>query len=449
MPTSPYKFNVAADPTRVRWEFTTLATMYVCYAAFMLCRNTVVAASPAMVQDPSLGLDIEKFGRLMSWASVGAIVGKLVTGVAADRIGGRRLLLLTLLLTAACTAAFGLVSSIFFFGGLNFAGQFFKAGGWPAMAKIIGKWYSSDKHGRVWSIISTSSRVGTITAGVVLGALLTWLPWRGVFIVSGVVATAMVFVGYVWLKDRPEDVGISPLVNEDSPTAKEPHFLDGTTLFQACLVFVLSARVWLICLGLAFLTALMDFFNFIPLYLSETVGIAPGQAAMAGSAFPTGMFVALIACGIFYDRLSRRRLVWAIGGLLCLSCSSVLFLWSLPSLPLSDSLRLPAAMLSIFVFGFSVSPAYYIPMSVFSIAFGGRHSGFLIALIDVFGYSGAFVFNFFGGSIVKNHGWPVFLGLLLTVAVLAVVTVTLFLHLEYISEKKQNALENAVANSAG
>ncbi|MEO2030355.1 MAG: hypothetical protein ABGZ23_31200, partial [Fuerstiella sp.] len=123
--------------------------------------------------------------------------------------------------------------------------------------------------------------------------------------------------------------------------------------------------------------------------------------------------------------------------------------WSLPSLPLSDSLRLPAAMLSIFVFGFSVSPAYYIPMSVFSIAFGGRHSGFLIALIDVFGYSGAFVFNFFGGSIVKNHGWPVFLGLLLTVAVLAVVTVTLFLHLEYISEKKQNALENAVANSAG
>ncbi|HIK94217.1 MAG TPA: MFS transporter [Planctomycetes bacterium] len=128
MPTSPYKFNVAADPTRVRWEFTTLATMYVCYAAFMLCRNTVVAASPAMVQDPSLGLDIEKFGRLMSWASVGAIVGKLVTGVAADRIGGRRLLLLTLLLTAACTAAFGLVSSIFFFGGLNFAGQFFKAG---------------------------------------------------------------------------------------------------------------------------------------------------------------------------------------------------------------------------------------------------------------------------------------------------------------------------------
>ncbi len=244
---------VGTDPRRARWEFVTLATMYVCYAAFMLCRNTVVAAGPAMIQDPSLGLDVEKFGRLMSWASVGAIVGKLVTGIGADRIGGRRLFLLTLFLTAACTAALGMVSSVFFFGGLNFAGQFFKAGGWPAMAKIIGKWYPRRKYGRVWSIISTSSRVGTIVGGVGLGALLTWISWRAVFLVSASVAAVIVIVGYVWLKDRPEDVGISPLVDEDTPTAKEPHLLDsdGTTLFQASLVFALRARVWLICLGVA------------------------------------------------------------------------------------------------------------------------------------------------------------------------------------------------------
>jgi len=268
-----------------------------------------------------------------------------------------------------------------------------------------------------------------------------------VFIVAACVATAIVFVGYVWLKDRPEDVGLSPLVNEDVPTAKEPHFLDGTTLLQACLVFAHSARVWLICFGLALLTALMDFFNFIPLYLNETAGIEPGQAAMAGSAFPTGMFVALIASAVFYDRLSKRQLVWAVGGLLGLSCLSVLFLWSLPSLSLAASLRLPAAMISIFVFGFSISPAYYIPMSVFSIAFGGRHSGFLIALIDVFGYTGAFVFNFFGGSIAQHHGWPIFLSLLLTVAVLALVTLTGFLHLEHKSEKKQRARQRSPIRS--
>ncbi len=168
---------------------------------------------------------------------------------------------------------------------------------------------------------------------------------------------------------------------------------------------------------------------------------------MAGSAFPAGMFVALIVSGIFYDRLSKRQLVWAIGGLLGLSCLSLLFLWGLPSLSLAASLRLPAAMISIFVFGFSISPAYYIPMSVFSIAFGGRHSGFLIALIDVFGYTGAFVFNFFGGSIAQHYGWPIFLGLLLTVAVLALATLTVFLHLEHKSEKKQSARPGSAIRS--
>lgn len=447
MSPTPSEFPVTTEARRVRWEFVTLVTMYVCYAAFMLCRNTVVAASPAMVLDPSLGLDVEKFGWLMSWASVGAIIGKLVTGVGADRIGGRRLFLITLFLTAVCTALFGLVSSIFFFGGLNFASQFFKAGGWPAMAKIIGKWYPSRKHGRVWSIVSTSSRVGTFVSVVVLGALLTWISWRAVFIVAAGVAAAIVFVGYVWLKDSPEDVGISPLVNEDATTAKKPHFLDGTTLSRACLVFALSPRVWLICLGLALLTALMDFFNFIPLYLSETAGIEPGLAAMAGSAFPAGMFVALLASAVFYDRLSKRQLVWAVGGLLAMSCLSVLFLWSLPSLDLVASLRLPAAMISIFVFGFSIAPAYYVPMSVFSIAFGGRHSGFLIALIDVFGYGGAFIFNFFGGTIAKHHGWPTFLGVLLAVAVLALVTITAFLHLEHKSEEKQSVRQRSATRS--
>ena len=64
--------------------------MYVGYAAFMLCRLTLVAASPAMLRDPTLGLDKRSYGRLMGWSSAGAIGGKLLTGVAADRIGGRQ-----------------------------------------------------------------------------------------------------------------------------------------------------------------------------------------------------------------------------------------------------------------------------------------------------------------------------------------------------------------------
>ncbi len=64
--------------TFVRWQFTVLGAMYVGYAAFMLCRNTLIASSAALLNDPSLQMDKESFGHLMSWHSAGAICGKLV-----------------------------------------------------------------------------------------------------------------------------------------------------------------------------------------------------------------------------------------------------------------------------------------------------------------------------------------------------------------------------------
>jgi OPA family sugar phosphate sensor protein UhpC-like MFS transporter len=114
-----------------------------------------------------------------------------------------------------------------------------------------------------------------------------------------------------------------------------------------------------------------------------------------------------------------------------LSVVSVVVLWNLPRLPIATSLRLYTAMVVIFILGFAISPAYYVPMSVFAIAFGGKHSGFLVSAIDIFGYSGALLFNYFGGSIAQNYGWPVFLSGLLTVATLACLCMTGFLTLDY------------------
>ena len=65
--------------------------MYVGYAAFMLCRNTLGAASPMMMEDAALAMGKPEYGRLLSWASAGAIIGKLVTGIGADILGGRAL----------------------------------------------------------------------------------------------------------------------------------------------------------------------------------------------------------------------------------------------------------------------------------------------------------------------------------------------------------------------
>ena len=85
----------------------------------------------------------------------------------------------------------------------------------------------------------------------------------------------------------------------------------------------------------------------------------------------------------------------------------------------------------IFLFGLAISPAYYLPMSVFSIEFGGIHSGVLICLIDAAGFGAGTLFGFVGGRIARDFGWGYFMSLLLVVAIAAVVLMVAFLHAEY------------------
>src|SRR5262245_62023858 len=93
---------------RLRWELLTLGCMYAGYMGFILCRTAIYAASPAMVADPELGLSKAMFGAVLGWGTAGMVVGKLLSGAVADRLGGRRIFLSALAVTATAATAFTL-----------------------------------------------------------------------------------------------------------------------------------------------------------------------------------------------------------------------------------------------------------------------------------------------------------------------------------------------------
>ena len=81
------------------------------------------------------------------------------------------------------------------FMSLNFALQFTKSAAWPSMARLIISWFAERKYGRVWGIISTSSRFSAMISALLLAALLLLLPWRaGFFVVGGGVALIVVLL---------------------------------------------------------------------------------------------------------------------------------------------------------------------------------------------------------------------------------------------------------------
>lgn len=358
--------------------------------------------------------------------------------------------LLALSLTAIANVGFAFSSTFTLFAAFNFFGQAAKAGGWPAMVQLVRSWFPSTRYGQVWSVIATSSRVGTIAAGLLFGFLLTLLDWRSVFLVSAALTAVIVFALYFTLKEQPEDAGLPTLqdhedelrsadesggnessasADTDTKTLAAQHALDQTTLWQACVTFAQSGRFWLIGFSIVFLTVCMDFVHFIPAYFAAELDFSAASSSAAGTAFPMGMFAALLITSFYYDRLSKLQLIGVIGCQLLFSVAAVLLLWRLDLVP--ESMQAEVAIITIFLLGLAISPAYYVPMSVFSVAFGGKHAGFLVAVIDIFGYAAAILFNYFGGTIAKDHGWPTFLSLLLAVTLLATICMVSFLTLDW------------------
>ncbi|MDQ7048364.1 MAG: MFS transporter [Enterobacterales bacterium] len=410
--------------------------MCVGYAMLMLCRTVVGVAGPAMLQDPTLHLDTASFGAILGWGTAGNLTGKLTNGILADKLGGSRVFIAAIGLAAVATFIFGTLSSNSAFFALYFLTIFSKSAGWPSMANIIRTAFSSDRHGRIWGFIATSSRISSVATTLLLSSLLLILSWRGLFFVAAAIALLCALILPKFLnRNIPEkerhnaDLDVEDAGPSGSQVA---HPLNNKDTLGAILCFIRNPSFWLISLGVSALAVLFEFQVFIPIYLSETFDLQPEEAGIASSVFPLGCLIAVFLGGFVFDKTSKKSIIFVMGLTLVVAILCLLGLRYLGTVELNHLLELILTMSLIFLFGFAISPAYYIPMSVFSINFGGKHCGLLVGLIDALAYFGAMMFDFIGGEVAnKEGGWQDFLMILIVTSVIATVTMVVFLTVDY------------------
>ena len=428
----------------ISWEIKIVASMCIGYAMLMLCRTTVGVAGPAMLLDPDLQLDKATFGAILGWGTAGNLAGKLTNGVLADKIGGSKTFIFAIGMAAITTFIFGTLSTNSAFFALFFLTLFAKSAGWPSMANIIRVWFTHAKHGRIWGGISTSSRASSVATTLLLSSLLLVMSWRGLFFIAAIIALICALILPKYLKSTRTDSG--ELSDESEQTMNtlsawaNTHPLNGVETSAAILFFIKSPRFWLISLGVASLAVLFEFQVFIPIYLSETFNLMPAEAGLASAAFPLGCLVAVFTGGFVYDKLSKKNIMFVMGGMLVLAISCLLSLRYLGSIEWGVQLELVLTIGLIFTFGFAISPAYYLPMSVFSIDFGGKHCGLLVGLIDALAYFGAMGFDFVGGAVAnQDGGWQIFLSILIVTSVIATVTMIVFLYVDYVGSRSNQS----------
>ncbi len=405
-----------------------LALIYLSYAVTMFLKASIAVISPALLQDPEVAMTKTEFGAILAYGNIGGLVGKFIFGWFSDRFGGKATFLVGLLFTSIGVAIFGLTHQYLLFVVIFFSISGAKAAGWPGMTKLIGNWYHPSQYGRVWGLISTASRTGAIGASLILGGLLVVLSWQQILWLTGLLGGIMTLAWFLFAKESPSVPQDAEAGEPASMISHVGHALEDTTLKQALWVFVGSRRVWLIFIGMAGLTTLTDFQSFVPLFLTETLGLSFAQAAMTGSAFPIGALIAVLSGGFVFDKLSPDKITKLIGVFLGLAVVNFTVLLSLESFGLTATGNIIVVFVCLFGIGFSISPAYYLPMSIFSIKFGGPHSGVLVCILDIGGYAGGVAFAFGAGILADQlDGWSKVLTLLITVATLTMVLMILFL----------------------
>lgn len=410
---------------KYRQQLFLLLGMYLVYAGYLFLKTSIVASGPALLSDASMHLDKADWGIILGCGTIGGILGKFVSGWFADRLGGKIVFSAGILVTSLGVALFSRFNELFFFAIVYFIVLLANAAGWPSMAKLIANWFTPNQYGRIWGIISTSSRVGTILATLTMGALLHSLDWRQSLLVTASIGGVLLLLSLFLVKEHPHHA------NEASITSLEDrhcnHHFYQVPLQKAFLSSLKNKRFLLISASMMGLTILWDFLNFVPLYLNEALGFSSADAALATSSFPVGSLISVLVGGFLLDKMPRKKFTLLMAFYLTVAVCSLILLYALPILELSNNQKVTTTLMTLFLFGFTVSPAYYLPMSIFAIEYGGPHSGFLIAFLDAIGFAASVVFSFVGGRIATSGGWGYFLGLLISIAFLSLLATVWFL----------------------
>jgi len=424
--------DVTISGTDRRLQASVVMSMYVGYAYFMVLRSAPGAVVTAIRTDT--GVTVEEWSRVLAVSTAGAVIGKFIGGILADTIGGGKTFTIGLLGCSLGIMAFGLSSTLAFFYTTFFMALMAKSFGWPAMTCVVGASFDSGEYGRVWGFLSTSSRFGALLATFGFGALIAVVSWQEVLLVAGGVGIGVaVLFGIVYAfartrlaasrSSRQADITQSAVLIE----AEDPsHPLFGTSLPQAVRRFALSPQFWLITISLTGMTIMWDFLQILSLFIQDTLRLSDSKAQMVAAAFPWGSLISVFASGFLFDSVSPRRMAWIMGGLLLLAtgCVGTFYVMQFRSPPEGTAVGISVAIL--FLYGVAIAPCYYIPMSVFSIRFGGPHAGFLVALLDAIAFGFNAVFQWFGGK-VADASWSNFLILLGTIAFIAAATMFAFM----------------------
>ena len=243
-------------------------------------------------------------------------LSELVNGPIADRIGGRK----AILLGAVGAAVFNFALGVLFLGGftahlllfmsLLYAGNmFFQSFGAMSVVKVNAPWFHVRERGVFGGVFGIMISSGYTLAFGVSGWVLkhpALLSWYWVFLLPGFAISAMLLISALTVRDRPSHTGHRDFATSDASDGDET-----PVTFRWLFRRVMSNPVMLTLVAAEFCTGFVrqSLLFFFPKWLMSVHQVAPGSGPFwyASTGITIGGICGGLIAGTMSDRFFRSR----------------------------------------------------------------------------------------------------------------------------------------------
>ena len=398
-----------ADPTRFRLRrFLNWFPLGLTYAAMYMARYNLPLANNALRE--AYHWDKVQFGAIASTATLIYGFAALLNGPLADRLGGRKAMLI-----GSCGAfAFNLVFGLGAYLGLMAPGQWilwFLTAAWTlnmyfqsfsalALIKVNAAWFHVRERGVFSAIFGSMIQSGRFLVFLVLATpFVAHLPWQWLFFIPAGIVGVMSIATFAMVQDSPAKAGLGEFDPEDATSGDTEKITLG---YVARRVFTNPVAVTIavaeFCTGLV----RWGFDLWFPSYMVEVQHLKLDNPIFQRNALAVvaaGVVGAFIA-GFASDKLfgHRRPPVAFIG--YALQVGSLAVIWRAPSPEL--------VLVAFIVNSLAISMVHSMLSGTASMDFGGKRAAATAAgLFDGMQHIGGSLVGFGMGTLLERFGWGI------------------------------------------
>lgn len=288
-----------------RWQIRIFAATWFAYAGYYFCRKAFYVVKPDLLKAFELNtIDLAHLGTAYL---VSYMIGQFSSAYIGKRLGARLLLLAGMGISLTCNFIFGISNgflTIMLFMILNGLAQ---GTGWPGCIGSLAFWFKRKDRGSILGIWSTCYQLGSVLATGSAAFLLGLAGWRWSFFGASLILLAIWFFVLIFHPNRPEDVGLPPLEdnNPETPEENEANNVQTNKLGWTRHVVIMILIMGTIYFCIKFLRYAL--WSWVPLFLQVNFNIAKDNAGYLSTVFDLFGFAGVIFAGFASDRIFKGR----------------------------------------------------------------------------------------------------------------------------------------------